>query len=386
MEFENANENDQFKVRFVNRNPVDDNLDVFGTNISSINSLFYHHINSSSSAGSLIIRCFYNQSTDGDFQSVCHWEENVPMGSFTTPFWRKTHTNDKYLNSFPDLSFVEVTGHNNFNGEPFVLGEAGFYVNTSGSNSVSSGTNPGGTNSGGGTNPGGTNPSPGGNEPGGNGGASWPSGNTFGNPGVVITINSTGGNSSGGGIGNPAGTGSGAVSYSPFPAPGDYEIEITSGECTESGIITFTVTPTGNITDVNFLDENSTVSNPLSPDLFYIDPVNTGIVLYSAPPVSYCLNTILVQIGTNGISLTTNENIIIDDIPAGVVLNSITFYKGSSTTQSGAYSGFSSNTLETVNWSSISPFFPSDGAYRFVLEIDFGGNTESIEGYFIVKL
>ena len=337
----------QYKIRFINNGPFSHGLIDTAPNILSINNLYYHRIDAPSENITIGIRSYFNQQLDGNFQALAHWE-TVSNGGMPPFHWESTPIATLPNTLPPGLFFLDSYGQHDFDGEPFVLAQSGFYVNTDdfgNGNTGSSGT------------------------------------------GTIITINPVSGNQggslpNGGGLGQTNGTG-GNTTIAPFPLPGDYGIDITTGNQSEPGDITFTVSTDGTIdeTTIVYVDETTGESGNLSTDLYSIDPVNNGIILNDTPPdLDFdCLNSIKIKMGVvNPMVLSSTEHILIDGISVADIssLSLVIFDQTNTSTNS---ISLPVNTTISVNPGTFPP-----GPYSFELNINLvQGGQETIHGQFI---
>ncbi len=327
---------DTYQVRFQNNNPGLDNLIGKAPNVKSLNALFYHKIRTNTTIKEekvLRMRSWFNKASDGEFQSLAHWD------AAPTPWWRKA-PGGTLTDLSPDLSYVETRlDLHDFTGESYALSQAGIYINTG---------NFGNTDQ-----------------------------QDGGNVNIVVEGNS---NQQGGGLGDPNQTG-GNTSITPSPVEGDYTIQVTTGDCAVPGAITFSVQNNGNITDVNYQSlENADHQGALAADLFEVDNLNSGLILKDTPPVFSCANLINIRFGPSEpwvLSDNEPQEMLVTGVPAAVKVVELKIYDkndASQCTKSLNENGKFPISVQSCNL--------KNGPHRFTLKIDSG---EIIQGYFIKK-
>ncbi|MEO6037714.1 MAG: hypothetical protein ABIQ93_04815, partial [Saprospiraceae bacterium] len=257
----------QFKAGLLNQNATTNGLIAKAADVQSVNPYFYHRIQSGTSPIAASIKSYYLETSDGTYQSVAHWA--------TTPAWWESPVFGQYFAANADgLSAAEINGTLSFQGEPFILARAGFYVDL----------------------------------------------DDFGDPGTTVTVTQTSGGSGNqtGGLGQGQNTGSTTV-FAPNNTPGSYQIGINSpGTSTVPGNVNFNIGSNGTVSDVTYTSSSGGSGN-LSPDLYSIDNTSTGITLNDTPPPPFdCTSSISVKMGVNvPMVLTALEKMIIDGLPAG---------------------------------------------------------------------
>lgn len=205
----------------------------------------------------------------------------------------------------------------------------------------------------------------------------------------------------GGGLNLPYGTGplSGNIltntnlNLSPNPVSNDYVITINPLTGCEIGSkIKFTVTPSGTINPTSVV--YGTSASPgylgeLSPDVYTIDNVNSGIILSSTPKdiLAACINTIVIT--TTGASdytmnkSNTGEQISVT-IPSigGLTIGSFQLFDAAMVSvQAPVPLSFGTNLISVAGF----PSTISNGVYNFEFQLIFGANTETVKGQFIIK-
>lgn len=356
LELYNTSLTGRFQIGFINRDPAIDGLINIAPNVLSINDSYYHRIKAPATSADIGIRSFFNKPLEGDFQSLSHLETLTPFVGMTLPlpYWESTPIATVYPPNVSGLDFLESWGTHDFEGEPFVLAQSGFYVNTDNFGD---------------------------------------DGNTgSGSTGTTITINPiNGNNATGGGIGQPNGTDDGNTTVAPNSLPGDYEIDIATGGASEPGDITFTVGTDGTIdeTTITYVDEQTGESGQLSPDLVDVDNTGTGIILNDTPPeLDFdCTSSISVKMGTTNpfvLTQSLSENIIIDGIQSSLI-SVITFevFDKNQTSSFGQLSYNIANTSLIIPNNNLSGLTP--GAYSFEIRLTTSGGQEEIEGQFMVQ-
>lgn len=147
----------KYVVNFQNEDPFSDGLTSLSPSVLSINDKFYHNINNE--AGNLSIpdatvRSYYAPG-DGVFQALSHWKNS-------NPWWESTYgqgsSSTLGVGDFiTDLYYAEtvvetgVAGPVSFDGEPYVLANAGFVIGTGNwpsTGGTTGGSNPGGVSNG----------------------------------------------------------------------------------------------------------------------------------------------------------------------------------------------------------------------------------------------
>lgn len=195
-----------------------------------------------------------------------------------------------------------------------------------------------------------------------------------------------GSGSAGTGLGNPIGTGGSTGVTSPT-TPGTYVITITpADDCTLPGEIRFTVNNDGTISPSSVeygTGGPSGYLGPLSPDVYTIDNVNSGIILQSIPKniLTDCINTITVGTSVaNDYILTTGETIkvFIPNTLTGVTFGPFKLYDAASTLI--ATTSVPSSLSPLNNTISVPGGTPV-GVYHF----EFTVNTELVKGQLIIK-
>lgn len=334
----------RYLAGFINHGPGVDGFSALAPNVVSINDLYYHRIQAPVASTNIGIRAYFNQGIDGDFQSLAHLE-TLSANDLIAPFWESTPAATIPVTPPPGLLYLESSGEHDFDGEPFVLAQAGFYINTD------------------------------------------DFGNENGDSGTTITIVPSGGNeAAGGGLGAPNETGENTT-VTPFPLPGDYEIEITTEGESEEGDITFTVDEDGTIDEESlvFTDEGTGESGSLSPDLYDIDTISNGIILHDTPPdLNFdCTSSISIAFGSMHplvLDIDLSESILIEGISTtNIAALNFEIWDRNEVIVYNQTPEVSSNI--TLGDLSLSP-----GAYHFRLGIEVTvGREQFIHGQFIAK-
>ncbi len=103
-----------FKVRMANVNPNSDSYNVASkdTTLCEVDSNFYHRIYHGNGTDNADVTIYYNEPSDGSFQTIAHWEGSPQE-------WTNT-LNNTTTSGFP-FSTVTKTGWNDFSTNPFAL-------------------------------------------------------------------------------------------------------------------------------------------------------------------------------------------------------------------------------------------------------------------------
>lgn len=221
------------------------------------------------------------------------------------------------------------------------------------------------------------------------------SGEPSGGSGVVITITS-GGSSTGPDLGNPYGTG-GTTTLTPSPPVGPFTMTIIPNDCGIPGKIDFTINPDGTIdpSTVVYSSLGTTAgSGELSPEVYSIDNINSGLNIISAPSsiLTQCVNTIKVSMGAvqkdfillKAPPASETIEVFIPNITTGLSVGNFKIYNDSNiliyTSPSVMINGNNS-----IVWGAAE----TEGVYNFGLDVTYssGGTstTETIKGQFILK-
>lgn len=193
--------------------------------------------------------------------------------------------------------------------------------------------------------------------------------------------------SAGTGLGNPIGTGGGSTGITSPTTPGTYVITITpADDCTLPGEIRFTVNNDGTISPSSVeygTGGPSGYLGPLSPDVYTIDNVNSGIILQSIPKniLTDCINTITVGTSiANDYILTAGEtiNVFIPNTLTGVTFGPFKLFDAANTLI--ATTSVPSSLSPLNNTISVPSGTPV-GVYHF----EFTVNAEVVKGQLIIK-
>jgi photosystem II stability/assembly factor-like uncharacterized protein len=204
--------------------------------------------------------------------------------------------------------------------------------------------------------------------------------------GVVITITSTG-SSTGDDLDNPYGTG-GTVTLTPTPPVGPYTMTIVPNECAIPGRIDFTIAADGTIDPATVqygLLDGSPALGKLSPEVYTIDNINSGLIITSAPSplLTECVNSVKVSMGSDFVLVNGSESVSVS-IPTttpGISVGPFVIYDDANSavhTSASLATGLNTITAWPVT---ATP----DGVYHFELTVTAGSVSEIIKGQFILK-
>jgi hypothetical protein len=345
-------------------------------NVLQINHAYYHRMKNTPVPANpwisnVTVKAYYVPS-DGQFQSLSEWEKDPAQAM---RWWGSTPgSSASNLPSAdpgtPNMIYAQARGTLNFNHEPFALARGGFYLNTS----------------------------------------SFGNNNANNNTVITVTASPSGGSAptpTGGGLTNPFGTGASSGNsgngnptvFTPNPVAGDYVMNISSSNnCAIGGKIKFTIDQNGNILPDGVLYGLSSASagsvlGRLSPDVYTIDNINTGIS-FSATPRSLlnsCVNSITVTTTSgNDFIITPGENILVSVPNASIPTTSIVYglFKLFNSAGMQVLSPGATITGGTTNTVSISSLFLPAGVYSFELPVSASATpfiTETLKGQIIIK-
>jgi len=378
-------------------------------NVQSLNTEYYYKFNTTSLATDLKIETYYPIS-EGPYQSLSQWKSSSSRWEMS-PVANVNYIPSTSSNTLGLLSSSSI-GIQSYNSENFTLSRAGFYINTGAINGGNDGSIVITVNNANDTNGNGINDS---DETGvtiDSDSDGIPDNVDVDNTGGADTdgdgiddnfdTTPTGGSTNNGGLNSPNTSDNDNDIFTPSPIAGTYNISIlSSNNCTEPGIVQFTVDSSGQIVNnsitnditqnVKFISENN-IEGYLSSDLFEIDTMSSGLLLKSKPKnlLLSCINEINILMGTNEPfilsmqEMVNSQNIITENIeitlPNLPSLDNSTFkiYSINNTNvfSSNIYTGNNSITIPPSTWI-------EEGVYHF--ELILNGTSEIVKGQFIIR-